>query len=255
MIYEKFSRYYDIFYRSRNIVDDINFIEEIIGRYLGFKASTILDIGCGTGDHAIELRKRGYKVVGIDISKEMIDIAKSKSREKNIDVEFIVGDVRDFDLGMKFDVAIALYSVMSYMIENKDLLQALRNIRNHLVSKGLFIFDFWHTIGQIRHYRPYAIWKFEENDDTYVKLEISSLDILRNTMNILYEIQYLRRGIPVDVVVEEHRLRLFTIPEIKHYLEESGFEVVRFYKMESGKYSFKELDEDSAEIICIARSK
>ena len=69
--------------------------------------SSILDIGCGTGRHSIELAKRGYSVTGIDISEKMLDIARAKAAEEKVKIDWIIDDARGFKSKKKFDGAIS----------------------------------------------------------------------------------------------------------------------------------------------------
>lgn len=255
-IFDNFSKYYDIFYGSRNIKLDVSFITSVIKKFMKKPARKILDVGCGTGDHAIELAKRGYYVVGIDISKEMIKLAKKKSkREKVKDRIYLVKvDVRRLNLGTKFDVVIALYGVINYLVKTIDLIKMLKNVRNHLEEYGLFIFDFWHLPGQIRIFKPVSVWKLEKGNELFVKLELMSLNPIKKKVRVSYELQYLKDGIVKDVTYEEHTLRLFTIPEISRYLIKCGFEPLAFYEV-GGKrrYTFNPPNENSAEVLCVTR--
>ncbi len=250
-IYRGFAKYYDIVYGSRNIASDVDVLEDIF-RTFGKEISSVLDIGCGTGAHAIELGRRGYRVTGVDISPSMIDIARRRALSEGVDVEFAVGDIRYLGLGIKYDAAIALYSVISYLTTDQDVLMAFRSVRNHLVDGGLFIFDFWHLPGQRKIFRPYSVTKIESDIGTVVKLEIATLK--DNIVDILYEISLLRGPQVVDVVHEEHRLRLFTIDEINSYLERTSFKPLKYLKMIASRYTWEEPTEETSEILCIAKA-
>lgn len=256
-IFTKLAKYYDVFYGSRDIVRDINFIEYIFRKYTKLRIKNILDLGCGTGEYTLELAKRGYRVIGIDISREMIHVANTKKELNNvINVEFKVHDIRDFNLGMEFDAIIALYNVISYLITDTDIISALRNVRKHLVDNGLFIFDFLHLPGQMKHYKPFSIWKYKiEENEIVSKLELTSIDIAKCVMKIMYEIQHLRWGIPIDSILEEHELRLFTIPEMIHYLKETNFRILKMSKIYASRYTLEKPDESTCQILCITKPK
>ena len=78
---------------------------------------TILDMGCGTGGHALLLAERGYGVTGIDMSESMLSIAKEKARKANISVDLFEGDIREFNTAKKFDAIISMFAVMGYPLE------------------------------------------------------------------------------------------------------------------------------------------
>lgn len=104
----------------------------------------ILNGGCGTGGHAIPLAKRGYEVTGIDLSEEMINIAKEKASKSGVNIDFNVMDLRELRFNKKFDACVLMFAVIDYLTDNKDLLKALANIRENLKSGSLLIFDFWY---------------------------------------------------------------------------------------------------------------
>ena len=103
------------------------------------KINSILDLGCGTGKHDFLLSEKGYQITGIDISNEMIEIAESTNKPN---IEFVLGDVRNIDLNKKFDAVISLFHVASYQTENIDFIKYLETAFAHLITGGVFVFDF-----------------------------------------------------------------------------------------------------------------
>ena len=88
-----------------NTVQEIDFIEQELSLLSGL---SIIDIGCGTGRHSIELAKRGYDVTGLDISDKMLDEAREKAEDLGLKIDFIHRDATNFNLDKKFDLAICL---------------------------------------------------------------------------------------------------------------------------------------------------
>ena len=112
----------------------------------GHVVKTILDIGCGTGNHSIPLARRGYQVTGVDLSENMLAHAREKARSSNAppSLAFVQGDARIVDLNQKFDAVLMMFAVLGYQLTNEDVLAALNNVRKHLIPGGLFIFDVWY---------------------------------------------------------------------------------------------------------------
>jgi len=108
-----------------------------IFKSLNFIPSTILDIACGTGDLVLELHKRGYKVVGTDISPEMIKISKTK----NPRVEFIVSDMSELSLNKTFDLVICPFDSLNYLLSDKKVDATFSKVYEHLNRGGFFVFD------------------------------------------------------------------------------------------------------------------
>lgn len=68
----------------------------------------VLDLACGSGRHSIELKRRGFEVVGADISAELIEIARRDAEAEGLDIEFLESDLRDLDFGEEFDIVLNL---------------------------------------------------------------------------------------------------------------------------------------------------
>lgn len=117
---------------------EADFIEAEIGHD---HAARILDIGCGTGRHAIELACRGYSVVGIDLSESMLRKARANAEKSRVAVEFVRADARSLEYRREFDVVIMLceggFSLMETDEMNHHILQSAANA---LKEKGTFIF-------------------------------------------------------------------------------------------------------------------
>jgi ubiquinone/menaquinone biosynthesis C-methylase UbiE len=112
-------------------IQTLSFLHNIFRRY-GCKK--IVDVGCGTGGHALRLAKLGYEVTGIDISPTMLEIARQKNKDGKI--KFIRGDMRKLDIlekEEKFDAAICLGQTFSCLITNKDISMFLKG--THCILK------------------------------------------------------------------------------------------------------------------------
>ena len=104
-LFTNFARTYDKESFTQGTVQEVDFIESEIG---SDKTRTILDIGCGTGRHAIELAKRGYNVTGIDLSNSQLKRAMEKAQSEHVKVTFLQKDARNFKLDTSFDLVIML---------------------------------------------------------------------------------------------------------------------------------------------------
>ena len=90
---------------TKNTLQEVDFLIEELGLAAG---ASVLDVGCGTGRHAIELAKRGYRVTGVDLSAGMLAEAKNKAKAAGVSVNWIHSDAACFSLDGQFDVAICL---------------------------------------------------------------------------------------------------------------------------------------------------
>lgn len=109
--------------------------------YQGVRPHTLLDVCCGTGTVALMLAKEGFELTGIDLSPEMIRIARDKAQDQGVDVTFEPGDAVDFDLGRKFDGAYSFFDSLNYITDPEKMRLAIARVGQHLQPGGSLIFD------------------------------------------------------------------------------------------------------------------
>jgi len=136
--FTNYAEKYDTEVFTKGTSGEVDFLE----KELGFdKSKKILDVGCGTGRHAIELTKRGYHVVGVDLSESQLNRAKQKAKEQNLTIDFQIQDARNLPFDEEFDMIIMLceggFSLMETDEENFDI---LKSCKNALKPGGTFIF-------------------------------------------------------------------------------------------------------------------
>lgn len=137
-LFENNARKYDTESFVQGTVGECDFIEREAGRDRSIK---IIDIGCGTGRHAIELTKRGYQVTGVDLSENQIKRAREKAREAGVTIDFQTQDARDLPFDGEFDLAIMLCEGGFSLMETDEMnFEILKNATKALKSKGKLIF-------------------------------------------------------------------------------------------------------------------
>jgi SAM-dependent methyltransferase len=140
----EYAPYYDYFNTGKNYTEESLYVDDLIKKFKP-GAEDILDIGCGTGLHAIELAKQKYNVVGIDISKVMIDIANTKNKDPNLKLKFFSDPYQNFISNRKFDVVVSLFHVTSYQTTDDSVIKFFNSASRNLEKGGIFIFDYWFT--------------------------------------------------------------------------------------------------------------
>lgn len=188
-------------------------ISNVINNY-NLKVNSILDVACGTRILAKELMNIGFKVSGIDISEDMINIAKENTKDNS----FKVADMKDFKLNRKFDIITCAFDSINYITNNKDMEKTLSNIFNHLENNGFFIFDI---------NTPYLY-----EDKHFGTIERTFDDI--NFKQILEYDRVNRLGKTVFAFAnnesETHIQKAYTVEEMDKFLLNSGFEIMGRYK-------------------------
>ena len=225
--FKSYGKYYDIIYSDKDYERECDFLEAIFRMHSKIMPKKILDGGCGTGGHAIPLAKRGYEVTGIDSSEEMINIAKEKASKSGVNIDFKVMDLRELKLNKKFDACILMFAVIDYLINTKDLLKALTNIRGILENGSLLVFDFWYGPAVLTILPTSRIKIIEKENLRVVRFAEPHLDTLHHICKVNYHFMVIKENIVVYEGEEEHVVRFYFPEEIKHYLEESGFQLLK----------------------------
>ena len=136
--FENYGEKYDTEVFTRGTVGECDFIEQEIGFN---KSMKILDIGCGTGRHSIELSNRGYNVTGIDLSDSQLARGREKSEKQGLKIDFLKYDARELPFENDFDLAIMLCEGAFPLMETDEMnYQILSNARRSLKQHGKFIF-------------------------------------------------------------------------------------------------------------------
>jgi SAM-dependent methyltransferase len=215
------AQYYDLLYRDKNYEAEADFLAKIFSLY--GKPKSVLEVGCGTGNYTQILSRRGYKVTGVDVSENMLNVAKKKS-----DCDFVLGDICDVSLNKKFDACIAMFAVLGYLVENSKIAQALRNIQSHLKPNGLFVFDVWNGLA-VMHILPEERVKEIENDEVkIVRFASPKLKASDHVCEVDYKFLVEKKGTSQSSTShEKHYMRFFFPKEIEYYLENAGLKVLK----------------------------
>ena len=141
MSYGEFSKIYD-----ELINEDINYtkicnriIEICKEEELDF--NTYLDLACGTGNVTVHLAKKFKESFAVDLSEDMLTEAFAKFQEENIDCQLICQNMSELNLNRKFDLITSVLDASNYILEDKDFIDYLKKVKDHLKDNGIFIFD------------------------------------------------------------------------------------------------------------------
>ena len=137
-LFENYARKYDSESYTQGTIGECDFIEQEIGRN---KSVRILDIGCGTGRHAIELSKRGYSVTGIDLSDSQIAGAREKADKQGLGIDFLRSDARSLPFVNEYDLVIMLCEGAFPLMETDEMnYEILKSATKALREHGKLIF-------------------------------------------------------------------------------------------------------------------
>jgi SAM-dependent methyltransferase len=220
---------YNQLYIDKDYAAECDLIEKLFRRYSTSSVSRVLDLGCGTGNHAFPVSRRGYDVVGVERAESMLALARRKLSQNGNKgtVRFQQGDIRDVDLGQKFDAALMMFAVLGYQVENGDVLAALKTARRHLEPGGLLIVDFWYGPA-VLHQRPSERVKIIPGEAGDILRSASGeLDTARHTCTVRFHMWQLNKDRLVAETDETHFMRYFFPQELSLFLDCSGLSLLR----------------------------
>jgi len=232
-VFGAYSQYYDLLYKDKDYAGEAAYVRSLIERHHP-GARSVLDLGCGTGRHALLLAESGYRMTGVDRSPDMLGEANAQlaaaSPERALRLAssgaaptFLQGDVRTVRTGQKFDVVVSLFHVMSYQTSNDDLRAALGTIHEHLLPGGVVIFDCWYGPTVLTE-RATARSKHLEDERISVLREAEPvLRPTENCVDVNYRVQITdKQSGAVQELRETHSMRYLFSPEVELLLSASG---------------------------------
>lgn len=220
---------YDLFYRAKDYAAECDFLEAVFREYGMNPVHSVLDLGCGTGGHALHLAERGYRVTAVDRAEEMLCQARTKVSNAAQPPTFHQGDIRSLALDNTFDAAIMMFAVLSYLTTNSDLAAALAAVRRHLAPGGIFVADFWYGPAVLAQRPADRVGEWVEDGARVLRLAHPRLDLEQQTVEVNYRLLRLRDTHLESETVETHVMRFLFPQELAYFAAQSGFEVVRLF--------------------------
>lgn len=214
---------YDQLYQDKDYSAECDLIESLFARFREQPVQRVLDLGCGTGSHAVPLSVRGYEVVGVDRAPDMLEVARARGDAR---VRFELGDVTDVRIGETFDAVLMMFAVLGYQVFNPQLAAALHTARVHLEAGGLFVFDVWYGPAVLAQRPSERVKVIDQPDGQVIRVASSELDVRQNACTVRYRVWSIVDGTVTSEVREEHGMRYFFEPELAAFLAAAGFEMV-----------------------------
>jgi SAM-dependent methyltransferase len=211
------NKYYLELYKHRDereATDLINLIQRSINVEYGGK---VLDVCCGSGRHSIEFAKRGFDVMGFDLSEYLIGQAKKMKdelTEKNLRLKFFIKDMRKFNFGKSIDVAINIFSSFGYFESDPENFKVFKNVHSSLKKNGYFVFDFLNE-------------RFLRNN--LVKKDFMMLNGMKVIQERRIENDFVFKDIKIGSKIFSERIKLYSLESIKKELERTGFNVRKVF--------------------------
>jgi SAM-dependent methyltransferase len=211
------AQYYDQLYSTlKDYASDAAQIADVLRRVKP-GCRTILDAGCGTGEHARLLAAEGFDVDGFDLDPAFVRIASLKHPAGR----FVEADMSDFRLPRRYDAVVCLFSSIGYLETLDRVRQAVRCFREHLTPGGVMIVEPWFAPGAMD---PDRVVKNTVEADGVQVTRVSRVELDGRVSRLLFDYE-ITDGAGTRHVGEVHVLGLFTHEELLATFREAGFEV------------------------------
>jgi len=244
-LFENYGMKYDNEVFTQGTIGECDFIEKEINYN---KTARILDIGCGTGRHSIELSKREYTITGVDLSESLLKRARAKASEQNLQIVFQKHDARELPFLHEFDLAIMLCEGAFPLMETDDMnFQILQNAANALNPKGKLIFTTLNGLFPLFHsVKEFLASETKEGNATYYN---NSFDLMtfrdHSTTHIVDD-----SGNKKELQCNE---RFYVPSEITWLLKTLNFKTVEIFGAKLGAFSRDDkLTSEDFEMLVIA---
>ncbi len=211
----------------------------------GIKNDLVLDLGCGTGTLTELLAQKGYDMIGVDLSYEMLAQAMEKREQSGLPILYLQQDMREFELYGTVKAAVSVCDSLNYLLEDEDVIETFKLVNNYLDPEGLFIFDF-NTVHKYRDVIGDATIAENREDCSFIWENYYHEEECINEYEVTFFIkegEYFRR------FEETHYQRGYTVEEMKEFLIQAGMDFVDMKDADT----WDEVTEGSERICIIAK--
>jgi SAM-dependent methyltransferase len=232
-----FHECYDRLFASKDYSHEIDYVLNLAREHLAGSPSRILEIGCGTGNHTLELTRRsdlaGARVMALDIDRWMVERARAKLTQRASVAEIECCSVEDLPVPSEdegFDLAFALFHVVTYIEGREELDRFFRAVRARVRAHGVFIFDCWNGTAALANPPGDKDYEWRAPGIDLTCHLTSETDRRARTTLLHYQIR-LSEETPKRLKEEVHTLvqRLWTPQEMRHSLARAGFQIMGCY--------------------------
>ncbi|MBN1534657.1 MAG: class I SAM-dependent methyltransferase [Spirochaetes bacterium] len=226
-LYDELAEYYFLIEANhRDIHNDIALIRSLLR---GRESPSLLDLGCGTGEHLQKLHRYGISCVGLDSSEAMLRVARQRNPES---IEFIHGSMTEFDYYNEFDMVLSLFGSFNYLIDDAEVEKALWNTWRAMKPGGSGLFEIWNSV-------PVEMIKEKElgtvsktrYQDILIERE-RGFRLIPEQGKTIVEVDYrytIHGPDGTRNISDRHVMRTFGTEEMRGFMESNGFTLKEVY--------------------------
>lgn len=241
-IYNSFAYVYDDFMEDVLYDDWVVYLEKLLDNY-NVKPKLICDLGCGTGNVTTLLAKKGYDMIGVDMSYDMLTVARNKS--KDLDILYLCQDITELELFGTVDCFVSLFDTLNYITDNESLLEVFKLVNNYLNPGGLFIFDL-NTEYKFKNVLADNVFAKSYDDSAYIWENCYDEE---SKLHEYYLDLFVKNDGTYDRFEEVHYEKVYDLNDVKKLLTLSGLEFSDCYDA----YTLDAPKDDSERIYVVAK--
>lgn len=223
--YSSFAEVYDTFMDNVPYEEWCEYITGIL-RDHGISDGLLLDLGCGTGKMTRLLRDQGYDMIGVDLSEDMLGIAREQDAEN---ILYLQQDMREFELYGTVRAVVSVCDCMNYILEEEDLLEVFKLVNNYLDPGGIFLFDVNTRFKYEELIGDQTICEHRE-DASFVWDNIFDEESGINEYELTLFIRHPEQKELFQRFQEYHYQRAYALEMLQRLLEEAGMKVLAVYE-------------------------
>lgn len=244
--YTSFASVYDLFMDNVPYEQWSGYLVSLLQEY-GIEDGLVLDLGCGTGSLTEQLAKKGYDMIGVDNSSDMLEIAMDKKAASGLDILYLMQDMRDFELYGTVKAVVSICDSMNYILSEDELTTVFRLVNNYLDPGGIFIFD----LNTIYKYSLMGDATIAENREEGSFIWENSY-YEEDRMNEYDLTLFIRQESGLYEKYEEtHYQKAYELETVKQLLKDAGMEYICAYDA----FTREQPRDDSERIYVAAREK
>lgn len=248
MSYEQFAQVYDELMQDAPYDQWVAFVLERLKEH-HIEGNELLDVGCGTGELSVRFAQQGFSVTGVDLSPDMLTVARSKADEKGLQIPFFEQDMADLEGLEGYDMIGIFCDSLNYLPSEEKVLRTFLNAFAALRVGGVLFFDV-HSIFKITE--VFMNQTFTVNDEHIAYIWSCFPGEFPNSVEheLSFFVQDMDDG-KYNRIDEFHEQRTFSIEQYSEWLEEAGFEILEI----SADFVGKPPKQNSERIFFMARKK
>lgn len=225
--YTSFAAVYDVFMDNVPYEEWSDYIRRLLSEY-GIRDGLVLELGCGTGSMAERLAGFGYDMIGVDVSGEMLEIAREKKEESGHEILYLLQDMREFELYGTVRAVVSVCDSVNYITEEEELKEVFRLVNNYLDPGGIFLFDF-NTEYKYREILGEQVIAEDREECSFIWDNYYDENERLNEYELTLFIRETGQEGLYRKFQETHLQRAYTFDEMKRLIEASGLRYVTAY--------------------------